>query len=283
MPITAVESEDLAESKASILKGRLFLWLLLIPLTLAAMAAPFWVAAIYALLWVLAASIEFARLYVKPFKIEHILFLVAPLLIWFSTLGIFSFSISLYLMLAILLQSFLWLLLLPDKPQMILPLLVLPLYLGFLPSHFVLLKQESIIKAHSYLWLIFPFVIVWLSDTFAYLAGSLFGKTPLCPKVSPKKTVEGFLAGVVVSIIIGAGFWALFRQDEPWWWWVVLALAVALAGVIGDLIESAIKRERGVKNTSEILGGHGGFLDRLDSIIFGAAAFYYLYPLLSGQ
>ncbi len=276
-------NEDLAGSKASILKGRLFLWLLLIPLTLAAMAAPFWVAALYALLWVTAASVEFVMLYVKPFKIQHLLFLLAPLLIWFYSLDLIALPITLYLMLAILLQSFLWLLLLSDKPQSILPLLVLPLYLGFLPAHFVLLKHESLAKAHSYLWLVFPFVMVWLNDTFAYLAGSLFGKTPLCPAISPNKTIEGFLSGLVVSIALGAGFWALFRPHEPWWWWVVLACAVALAGVIGDLIESAIKRERGVKNTSEILGGHGGFLDRIDSLIFGVAAFYYLYPLLSGQ
>ncbi|NLI97877.1 phosphatidate cytidylyltransferase [bacterium] len=271
----------MAESKINLLKGRFLLWALLIPLTLIVMALPVWVATIYALIWIIAASTEFIILYLKSFKVHYVLFLFSPLIIWLYTLNVTELPFSLHLAVAFLVQIILWLIISPGKPEQILPLLVLPLYLGFMPAHLVLLKQDSTAQSHGYMWLVFPFIIIWLNDTFAYLAGSLIGRTPLCPKISPKKTVEGFVAGVLLSAIVGSVFWILFQKDKPWWWGVLLALAVAMAGVLGDLLESAIKRERKVKNTSEILGGHGGFLDRIDSLIFGVLVYYYLYPFLT--
>ncbi len=280
MPTTSVGSAALVESTSKLFKGRLLVWLLLIPLTLAAMAAPLWVAAIYVLAWILAASLEFLRLYIKPFRFYHLLFLIATILIWAYTLFLTPFSLASHLFAAFVIQVLLWLLFFPSKPALILPLLILPLYLGFVPVHFVLLKQEVVKGGLSYAWLAFPFVMTWVNDTAAYLLGSWLGRTLLCPKISPRKTVEGLISGIVVTVGAGVGYSALFLRDQPLWWGAILALAVALIGVLGDLLESAIKRERGVKNSSEILGGHGGFLDRIDSLMFGVAIYYYLCLIL---
>lgn len=268
--------------KRKAFQARILVWVLLIPLTLAAMAAPLWVAALYALAWIVAASLEFIRLYARPFRTVYILYLIAPILVWFATLSIFDFPLVGYLVVAIILEALIWIIISPGNPEQLIPMIVLPLYLGFIPGHFVLLKQETINQNLSYAWLVFPFIMIWINDTLAYFIGSLIGRTPLCPRISPKKTVEGLIAGILVTVGIGVGFWILFMSSQSWWQGALLALAVAVAGVLGDLLESALKRERGVKNTSEILGGHGGFLDRIDSLIFGVAVYYYLYALLRG-
>lgn len=276
-------SAVLAALKSKLLKGRWLVWVLLIPLTLAAMAAPLWVATIYALLWSLTAAFEFLRLYIKSFRVYHLLFLIAPTLIWACTLFLTPFSLTGHLFVAFVIQVLLWLLFFPSKLTLILPLLILPLYLGFIPAHFVLLKQEVVKQGLGYAWLAFPFVMTWVNDTAAFLLGSLLGRIPLCAKLSPKKTVEGFLCGLAITAGAGLGYSALFLPDRPLWWGVVFAVAVALIGVLGDLFESAIKRERGVKHSSGILGAHGGFLDRIDSLMFGVAIYYYLLLLIRGS
>lgn len=255
--------------------------MLLIPLTLLVMAAPWWVAAIYAFLWIVAASIEYLRMYLKPFRWVYLLFLLAPVIIWFYALELTTFSFVTYLFAALGIQAFFWLVLVPKRHEYILPLLVLPVYLGFITAHFVLLKQVAVRDGLSYAWIAFPFVMTWANDTAAYFFGSWLGKTPLCPKVSPKKTVEGFVLGLAATLAIAMGYTALFVPEYSWWIGGLLALAVGGTGVVGDLLESGIKRERGVKNSSNILGGHGGFLDRLDSLIFGVAVYYYLHFLIS--
>jgi len=283
LPTTPLGSAALAALKSKLFKGRWLVWVLLIPLTLAAMAAPLWVAATYALLWSLAAAFEFLRLYIKPFRVYHLLFLIAPTLIWACTFFLTPFSLVSYLFAAFVIQVLLWLLFFPSKPALILPLLILPLYLGFIPAHFVLLKQEVVKQGLGYAWLAFPFVMTWVNDTAAFLLGSWLGRTLLCPKISPRKTVEGLISGIVVTAGAGVGYSALFLPDQPLWWGAMLALAVALIGVLGDLLESAIKRERGVKHSSEILGAHGGFLDRIDSLMFGVAIYYYILLLIRGS
>ncbi|MES2642518.1 MAG: phosphatidate cytidylyltransferase [Myxococcota bacterium] len=110
----------------------------------------------------------------------------------------------------------------------------------------------------------------WLGDTGAYFAGRAFGKTPLFPRVSPKKTREGALGGLVLAVLGAAVFKGLFGADLDLPWVVVLVLAGVLdiAGVIGDLVESMFKRAFGVKDSGTIMPGHGGILDRIDSLLF---------------
>jgi phosphatidate cytidylyltransferase len=107
----------------------------------------------------------------------------------------------------------------------------------------------------------------WINDTFAYFTGSLIGKTPFFPRISPKKTWEGTLGGVGGTVIIAWGisyFLHVYTPSE----WVAIAASVAIFGTVGDLIESMLKRSVGVKDSGNIMPGHGGFLDRFDSFVF---------------
>lgn len=111
------------------------------------------------------------------------------------------------------------------------------------------------------------FILVWINDSFAYLIGKNFGKKKLLEKVSPKKTMEGFLGGGVATLI-SSYFIFYFNGIFEIWMWIVLALLVSILGTIGDLIQSKFKREAGVKDSGVIMPGHGGIYDRLDSIIY---------------
>ena len=129
--------------------------------------------------------------------------------------------------------------------------------------------------AFDYKILLGSFILVWVNDTFAFLVGSKFGKQKLFPSVSPKKTVEGFLGGLFFACV-ASYFIATFTQSLSFTQWLILAIIVSVFGTLGDLIESKFKRQANVKDSGIIMPGHGGLLDRLDSIIF-AAPFIYLF------
>ncbi len=122
------------------------------------------------------------------------------------------------------------------------------------------------------------FILIWVNDSFAYVVGKTLGRTKLYPAVSPKKTIEGTLGGLVFTL--GAAYFMAKYEDivNPAQW-VILAGVIVLTGSLGDLIESKLKRQAGVKDSGAILPGHGGMLDRLDSLIF-AAPFAYLTLML---
>ncbi len=119
------------------------------------------------------------------------------------------------------------------------------------------------------------FILIWTNDTFAYLVGKNLGKHKLMERISPNKTIEGFVGGMVftfvASFILASQFTEL-RLIQ----WIVIAGIVSIFGVLGDLIESMFKRQAGVKDSSNFIPGHGGFLDRFDSVIF-AAPFIFIY------
>ncbi len=119
------------------------------------------------------------------------------------------------------------------------------------------------------------FILVWVNDTGAYFIGKNFGKQPLFPSVSPKKTVEGFLGGLFCACI-ASYFIFKFTGTLGFTYWLILGIIVSVFGTIGDLIESKFKRQAKVKDSGVIMPGHGGLLDRLDSIIF-VAPFFYLF------
>ncbi|MGS2739124.1 phosphatidate cytidylyltransferase [Sinomicrobium sp. M5D2P17] len=118
------------------------------------------------------------------------------------------------------------------------------------------------------------FILIWINDTFAYLVGRSIGRTKLFPSISPNKTIEGFIGGMIFSLV-AAYIIALYNKDLSTVQWIILSLVVVTTGTLGDLIESKFKRLAGVKDSGAILPGHGGLLDRLDSIIF-LAPFTYL-------
>jgi phosphatidate cytidylyltransferase len=122
--------------------------------------------------------------------------------------------------------------------------------------------------------------VVILSDTGGFVAGVLFGKHPMAPVISPKKSWEGFAGSVAASAIGGAVLmWQLI--DVAPWWGAVFGAVVAVAAVLGDLAESLLKRDLGVKDMSNLLPGHGGLMDRLDSILFALPTAYLLFQLLA--
>ena len=127
------------------------------------------------------------------------------------------------------------------------------------------------------------FVFIWLSDTGAYCVGSLIGKHRLFERISPKKSWEGSIGGGIFSIASSLGF-AHFFPFMPGWQWVGLAIVVVIFGTWGDLTESLMKRQLGIKDSGNILPGHGGMLDRFDSALMAIpAAVVYLYALTMFQ
>ena len=119
-------------------------------------------------------------------------------------------------------------------------------------------------------WVILLLSVVWMGDTGAYFAGRAFGKHKLHPKVSPKKTWEGALGGLVASLGAGALAAGWYLPAFPWLGLVVAVLPAAILGQAGDLCESVLKRTCGVKDSGRILPGHGGILDRVDALVFAA-------------
>ncbi len=124
------------------------------------------------------------------------------------------------------------------------------------------------------------FLLLWINDTFAYLVGVPFGRHRLYEKISPKKSWEGFLGGVIVSMAaawFGSMWLGILDRNE----WVVAALIISVTGTLGDLVESMLKREAGVKDSGKLLPGHGGILDRFDSVMVAFPVFYLYISLLA--
>ena len=143
-----------------------------------------------------------------------------------------------------------------------------PLYTGFMLSAIVL-TRGALGGFPSALLSIGVCASLWLSDSFAYMVGSRFGKHKMAPKISPNKTWEGFVGGILGSLVVWLLLWAVDVVDLSLGYAVLCGVAVAVLGVFGDLIESRIKRGVGVKDSGNLIPGHGGMLDRTDSLIFG--------------
>ena len=131
-------------------------------------------------------------------------------------------------------------------------------------------REMKVVPDYSY-YFIGILVLIWLSDTGAYMVGSQWGKRKLMPKISPNKTVEGFL-GSLASALIGGYVLSKLTPVETTDWWIIISIVVWLTGTLGDLTQSAVKRQYGVKDTGTILPGHGGFWDRFDSLLYVAPA-----------
>lgn len=144
-------------------------------------------------------------------------------------------------------------------------------YIPFLLQHIIYLRDSI------HVWLIF--LIAWGTDTFAYVFGMLFGKHKLCPKLSPKKTIEGSLGGIIGSMGLTYLFVRYFKL-EPYSIYLLISFFGSIIAQIGDLTASKIKRMTGIKDFGFIMPGHGGVLDRFDSILFIAPYTYYLLKYL---
>jgi phosphatidate cytidylyltransferase len=146
------------------------------------------------------------------------------------------------------------------------------MYAGFTLSHLVLVRA---LDSGAEI-IVIILASVWAMDVFAYFVGSAFGTHRLAPHISPKKTWEGFAAGMVGTVAAWTIGWYLIHTSLPLWWFVVTGIVVAIAALLGDLAESRLKREMNVKDSGRLLPGHGGFLDRFDSLIVVSVVVYYL-------
>lgn len=153
---------------------------------------------------------------------------------------------------------------------------LIQVYVVFLASFAVLLATQP-----GGQWWTLAFVLLVVSaDTGAYVAGLSFGRHHMVPTISPKKTWEGFAGAAVVCVVAGI-LLAVFMLGQPWWFGIIFGSVILLTATFGDLAESLIKRDLGIKDMSSWLPGHGGFLDRLDSILPSAAAAYALYLIFA--
>lgn len=129
-------------------------------------------------------------------------------------------------------------------------------------------------EGKSILLIAFLIVVVQGSDVLQYVFGKLFGRRKIAPVLSPSKTWEGFLGGVISASILGACFW--WMTPFAIWQAFLISLMIAIMGFFGGLVMSAIKRDKGVKDWGHLIAGHGGFIDRLDSVVFSAPIFFHI-------
>ncbi|HVR42203.1 MAG TPA: phosphatidate cytidylyltransferase [Thermoanaerobaculia bacterium] len=146
------------------------------------------------------------------------------------------------------------------------------LYVGMLGGALIRLRTDFPLVGPRLIF--FLLIVVWAADTGAYYVGRKLGRHPLSPRVSPKKTVEGALGGIAAALLAAAVVHATFLPELPLLPALGASILLALAGMIGDLAESMWKRSAAVKDSGGLIPGHGGFLDRIDSILFTAPILY---------
>jgi len=159
--------------------------------------------------------------------------------------------------------------------------------IGYVIFPFILITKIPFgVKGFNPKIIISIFILIWTNDTFAYVVGKSIGKHKLIEKISPKKTIEGFIGGVVFSVIAGILISKFYIHPKPnhhnisLFIWTISAVIISIFSTLGDLIESKFKRIAAVKDSGNIMPGHGGILDRLDSIIFVAPFVYLFYQIL---
>jgi phosphatidate cytidylyltransferase len=150
-------------------------------------------------------------------------------------------------------------------------------YVGMLGGSLIRLHNDFL---EGYKLVFFLLLVVWLGDTGAYYVGKQFGKHKLSPRISPKKTIEGLIGGISASIIAAVVIHFTFFPKFPLLHAVIAGVLLSMAGVIGDLAESMWKRSAAVKDSGTLIPGHGGFLDRFDSILFTAPILYCYWTLI---
>lgn len=126
-------------------------------------------------------------------------------------------------------------------------------------------------------FVVFVLLVVWTTDSGAYFVGRKLGKNKLWPEISPKKTIEGSIGGIVIAVIFAIAMQLIYPFTSSWGQLIIVTIIASIVGQMGDLVESAIKRHYGVKDSGTILPGHGGILDRFDSLLFVVPLLHFLH------
>ena len=151
--------------------------------------------------------------------------------------------------------------------------------IGYVVLPFIFIIKIATFQGFEPTLIICIFILIWTNDTFAYIVGKSIGKHKLFEAISPKKTVEGFVGGIIFALIAGFII-AHYYFLRPTYFWIFTAIIVSIFGTLGDLIESKFKRIADVKDSGSIMPGHGGLLDRLDSIIFVSPFLFLFYKII---
>lgn len=153
--------------------------------------------------------------------------------------------------------------------------------IGYVTLPFLIITQLPYLNGnYSPFLLLSIFIMIWCNDTFAYICGRLLGKHKLYEKISPKKTIEGFIGGLLFTQLAAFIIYKTSSLQISLIAWLLIALGISVLGTVGDLIESKYKRQAGVKDSGNIMPGHGGILDRFDSILFAAPFLFLIYKIL---
>ena len=156
--------------------------------------------------------------------------------------------------------------------------------LGYILFPFIILTKIPFgIKGYNPKIILGIFILIWTNDTFAYIVGKSIGKHKLFERISPKKTIEGFVGGVIFAVLAAYLISKYYIEGSTTnlYIWIGFAVIVGFFGTIGDLVESKFKRIAGVKDSGKIMPGHGGILDRLDSVIFVSPFIFLFYQILN--
>ena len=151
-----------------------------------------------------------------------------------------------------------------------------PVYVGFLLAHILSLREVGDGTDLGRDWLLFALLVTFATDTGAFLVGRGLGRHPMAPSISPNKTWEGSAGGFAFGVVVALALGLVFDLAVPWWQQGIIGAIVGVVAQLGDLFESKLKRISNVKDTGSIIPGHGGILDRLDSVVVSVPVVYYL-------
>ena len=197
-----------------------------------------------------------------------------------SSSGLNSFLIISFIILAVgAIASLLWVIAYYTSARPVTASLFLlggPVYAGFLLAHALALREIGDSSEIGRDWLLFTLLIVFTTDTGAFLVGRAFGSRPLAPVISPNKTWEGTAGGLLFALVFAVVAGYALDLATPRWQQIVIGACVGIISQMGDLFESKLKRLSNIKDTSSIIPGHGGVLDRLDSVVVSIPLVYYL-------
>jgi phosphatidate cytidylyltransferase len=274
------------------LRQRILSAVVLIPLVIGVIWLGGWFAVAAAVLVLLGGMVELRAMFInvgwRPLIILAtaigLLFIISstpPALGYRDLLIEVSFSI-------LMVGAFVWLIIIrPASDRTVIDwalTVAIPFYLAWPLALLVLTRGQGIgLQARGFWWLLVLLLTIWANDSAAYLTGHYFGKTKLAPKVSPAKTWEGFAGGLVMSVIsVFVVTWVAdlvlkppSQFHLPWYHALLLGVLICLFGTVGDLAESLLKRGAKVKDSGNIFPGHGGILDRSDSLLFAAIVVYF--------
>jgi phosphatidate cytidylyltransferase len=237
-----------------------------------------WFAAMVAIIAILG-SIEFFRIAIAP-KIEPLTYFIILVIVLLSISPFYSTFIPKHVVLTLsIIVSLSWLVFLPKRDGVFLKwvwLLAGTIYLGWMLSFWTELRN----LANGREWTYLSILVIMASDTSAYFIGRAWGKHHMVPSISPKKTWEGAIGGLLASIVVAVGLGAAFSLSMNYLFLIIFGICIGVLAQIGDLVESLLKRNNGIKDSGTLLPGHGGILDRIDSFILTGAATCFLLMLI---